>query len=125
MLTLSFPLPYSHFSLSFLGTLWLLTQNQDVQNKLRAEVSELLAINKNPDYHQVKSLKYLDAVISESLRLRPPVPAAMRRAEENDVIDGHYIPRGTFVYISSRTINADVHVWGEDASECEYHFVKK
>jgi len=101
------------------GTLWLLVQNPEVQEKLRQEVSEILAINKNPDYQQVKNLKYLDAVIHESLRVRPPVPATLRKSTKDDVIDGTFVPKGTHLYIASRVINTDIHLWGEDAAECE------
>ncbi|XP_018339415.1 PREDICTED: cytochrome P450 9e2-like isoform X3 [Trachymyrmex septentrionalis] len=46
--------------------------NPDVQKKLREEVDDVLSqTNDKPTYEAINSMKYLDAVISEALRLYP------------------------------------------------------
>lgn len=35
----------------------------------------------------------------ESLRLMPPVPATLRKARVDKVVDGVFVPKGTIVYI--------------------------
>ncbi|KAF5332603.1 hypothetical protein D9611_005494 [Ephemerocybe angulata] len=63
--------------------LHLLSMYQDVQDKLRAELREAREnYGDQPDYDQLISLPYLDAVCWETLRLYPPVPAVIR-----DIID--------------------------------------
>lgn len=53
----------------------------------------------------------------EILRLRPPTPQTARQASQNSTVDGKFIPKGTTVYIASRTINQDKEIWGPDADE--------
>ena len=56
-----------------------LTANQDVQSKLRAEIDE---VNKELDgkmvnYEQIQKMKYMDAVICETLRKWPAAPVSI------------------------------------------------
>jgi cytochrome P450 len=54
--------------------LHLLALHQDVQDKLRAEIrAAKRRFDGEPDYDQLSSLTYLDAVIRETLRRHPPI----------------------------------------------------
>ena len=46
-----------------LQTLWLLATDQESQQKLRAEVTPVLAANPRPDYKTLKDLQWLDCVV--------------------------------------------------------------
>lgn len=49
--------------------------NFDIQNKLRAEIDDvLIRTNGKPTYEAISQMKYLDAVVNESLRLYPLAP---------------------------------------------------
>ncbi|TFY51240.1 hypothetical protein EVG20_g11093 [Dentipellis fragilis] len=114
------------------GTTWALyalASNPRVQAKLRDEV--LSHPSDNPTMDEVNSLPYLDAVVRESLRLHPPVPATSRVATEDDVIpleepvtcrDGvtrkdFRVSKGDWITIPIRKINKSTKLWGDDALE--------
>ncbi|KAG8961753.1 hypothetical protein FRC00_011399 [Tulasnella sp. 408] len=79
----------------FLGT-----QDKSIFKRLREEVLEAVGpTNPMPSFDQVKELRYLRAVINETLRLMPSVPANLRQANQSSVWvtdDGtrYYIPKG-------------------------------
>ncbi|KIY66762.1 cytochrome P450 [Cylindrobasidium torrendii FP15055 ss-10] len=99
-------------------TLFLLASNPEAQDKLRQEVKTAFdAADGRPDYKQLKEMEYLEHVIMESLRLLPPVPMTIRRADKSDYIDGAYIPAGTLFYIPIRVVNTWTEIWGADAEE--------
>ena len=56
-----------------------LTLHQDVQDKLRKEVSDARAQSGDLDYDTLMNLPYLDAVVRETLRVFPPVSVLLRR----------------------------------------------
>ncbi|KAI0345150.1 cytochrome P450 [Trametopsis cervina] len=98
-------------------TLWLLASHPDVQDKLRAEVTPVIAQHPNPDLRTLKSMEYLNQVVMESLRVLPPVPMTARKAKKSDYVDGAWVPKGTFFYIAIRVINTYKGFWGDDAEE--------
>ena len=56
------------FALNFI------TEHQDVLHKCQIELSDVFgASDRNPTFEDLKKLKYLDACIKETLRMRPPV----------------------------------------------------
>lgn len=72
-----------------------IANHDDVQKLLYEEIAENIG-----DGHQnYNNLKYLDAVIKESLRLYPSVPFIGRVLGEDTVLDGHKIPAKTTVHI--------------------------
>jgi hypothetical protein len=57
-------LSFSSFRLiNYLQTLWLLANDKESQDKLRAEVGPLFAENPHPDYRSLKDLQWLDCVV--------------------------------------------------------------
>ncbi|KAJ1307117.1 hypothetical protein OPQ81_001235 [Rhizoctonia solani] len=114
-------------------TIHLLALHPDVQDTLRAEVSEAFKLyGSDLDYGQLNSLTYLDAVCREMLRLHPPVLFVERIAQKNCVLPLQYpvkardgktmitevpIKKGTNIYVSIIAANRDKQTWGEDADE--------
>ncbi|KAB0801349.1 hypothetical protein PPYR_05703 [Photinus pyralis] len=58
--------------------LYELAANPEILNRLRAEVDQALLMQKELDYDSVHGLKYLDAVICETVRLHPPALVLLR-----------------------------------------------
>ncbi|KAL8694181.1 MAG: hypothetical protein Q9218_001124 [Villophora microphyllina] len=58
---------------------------------------------------------YLQAFVSEILRLYPPIPLTMRVAARNTDIAGTLIPKGTTIILAPWAINTSIALWGDDA----------
>ncbi|KAK0549243.1 hypothetical protein OC846_003399 [Tilletia horrida] len=99
-------------------TTYLLAKHPEVQDKLRKECQDLLRVYENPPFDKLKELKYLNAVVKESLRVEPPVPATIRQAKQDSVVDDILIKKGTMIFIPNLVVNQDIHgPWGADAKE--------
>jgi cytochrome P450 len=59
------------FTLTF--AMYMLTQHQDVCQKLREEILAHVGSHGRPTYEHVKEMKYLRAFLNETLRLYPTV----------------------------------------------------
>lgn len=81
-----------------IGILYCLAKNPEKQQKLRDEINQLLP-NKTDDLTQenMRNMPYLRAVIKEGMRLYPPTAGNLRRADEDLVLSGYRIPKGTEV----------------------------
>ena len=64
--------------------LYALTQNKDVQIKLRQELSNIST--DNPTMDDLNGLPYPDAFVREVLRLYPAVSGSLRVANKDDCI---------------------------------------
>ncbi|KAK7204978.1 cytochrome P450 [Myxozyma melibiosi] len=101
-------------------TLWYLTLYPEIQSRLRDEIRSTFpegaaSITSASD---LTSLRFLDCVLKESLRLAPPRRNAVFRKAVKDVhIDGYRIPKGATVYVDAYMLNRLPSVWGPDASE--------
>lgn len=110
---------------SLLSDLWfILAQRPDVWQKLRTEVDALGG--EAPTYEQIKELKYLRAVLNETLRLYPVVPGNARTAEVDTILplgggeDGKspiFVPKGQIVQYSVYAMHRRKDLYGEDAEE--------
>jgi cytochrome P450 len=71
----------------------------DVWAKAKAEVDELVG-NRAPTAEVVASMRYLDGVVHETLRLWPPALVSGRRSVEPVTFAGQTIPAGSMVLYS-------------------------
>lgn len=71
--------------------LYELATNPDIQEKLYQEIKSVVNSGQKLDYNNVMKLEYLDAVISETLRLHSPALILSREASED-----YYIPEYDF-----------------------------
>ena len=106
------------------NTFFMLSKRPDIYTKLRAEIDSL--DGKRPTFQQLKDLKYLRALLNESLRIHPVVPGNTREAAEDTVLplgggkDGKsplFVPKGTILGWSVYTMHRRKDYYGEDAEE--------
>ncbi|KAL4921377.1 cytochrome P450 [Aspergillus aurantiobrunneus] len=108
---------------AFTWACYLLAQNKPAQERLRAELREVipLLVTQNPSSetlaNTLESLPYLNAVCNEVLRFIPPVPLIRRVSTISTTILGHPIPPGTQVLLCPYAINRSPELWGPTAGE--------
>ncbi|XP_052865270.1 cytochrome P450 4d2-like [Anopheles cruzii] len=66
-----------------------------VQQRAYEEIVTEIPASKPIDQQAINSLKYLELVIKESLRMFPPVPYFSRLIEKDATINGHRLPKGS------------------------------
>ena len=91
---------------------YLLAQHPDVQEKLRNEVKETLE-EREVCWETYDSMKYLAAVVNETLRLRTIGPIFGRRAIQDDNILGYNVPSGSLIIISVYSLHHNPEYWEE------------
>eukprot|EP00892_Ulva_mutabilis_P006221 jgi/Ulvmu1/3971/UM181_0005.1 len=113
---------YETTSNAIMHTLAALALHPESHASLVQELDEagLLATSERPEpppvtAEHLSSLKVLDAVCHESLRLFPPVPGAARVLTQETEICGYRVPKGTDVILEVGGMHYNKHAWGEDA----------
>ena len=91
-------------------TLYGLGRNIEVQKKLQEEIDENEATG---DLNKIKSLKYLECVIKEGLRLHPPVTFYARDLQKDAMIQGKVIPKGTMVIVDTFSLHSNPEYWDD------------
>lgn len=87
--------------------------------KLRSQIEALPGQDRS--LKSLATVRYLDHVINETLRLKPPAIEGLVRETPAAGItvpdDGTFIPGGTVVSIPPWTLHRDTRFWGADAAE--------
>ncbi|KAI9346863.1 cytochrome P450 [Obelidium mucronatum] len=106
-------------SVALTWTLYFLAKHPEIQIELRNELCQDMPSKQNdPTVDLITSTtNYLEAVAKESLRLAPPAVLTNRIANEDDMIDGYKIPKGTFIIISQEVMHKKEEFWGPDVLE--------
>jgi cytochrome P450 len=89
---------------------YLLSRHPEVERRVRDEVEQVLA-GRVPTSADVAKLPYVRNVISETLRLYPPVYATARDVLEDDVIAGCRIPRKTTMVLCTYVTHRHPEFW--------------
>ena len=102
---------------------WLLSNNPHVIDKIRSEIYHI-RVNTNKhvgctfDHDELNKMHYLHAVISESLRLYPPVHVDTKACLEDDILPcGTKVKKGWFVMYHTYAMGRMDTTWGKDCYE--------
>mmetsp|Transcript_71399 Transcript_71399/g.167174 ORF Transcript_71399/g.167174 Transcript_71399/m.167174 type:complete len:508 (-) Transcript_71399:78-1601(-) len=96
--------------------LYLLAQHPEVEEKILNELQTVCGEGAL-DYDHLRELKYLEAVLKESLRLYPSVPLDSKTTLQSDTLpDGTFVPRGTLLVYNSYAMGRSRTIWGSDAA---------
>lgn len=98
---------------NFSWILYEITKNQSIQEKLFEEVRQVVGLDRDPTYEDIEKLIYTRAIIDEALRLHPPVESGFKANNEEDEIDGYYIPKGTDLIVSFYVSHVNPEYWDE------------
>ncbi|KAH8401698.1 hypothetical protein KR009_007401, partial [Drosophila setifemur] len=96
--------------------LYELASNQDIQDKLRAEIDEVLAKNNGKlTYDSMREMTYMEKVIDETMRKRPVVGHLIRVATQRYEHSNpkYYIEEGTGVVVPTLAIHYDPEFYPE------------
>ncbi|XP_043717384.1 cytochrome P450 86B1-like [Telopea speciosissima] len=111
---------------------WLLDKNPAVEEKILGEICGIVEKRSETDDDkgdqgrdsivfraaEVKKMEYLQAALSEALRLYPSVPVDQKEVIEDEVFpDGTVLPKGEKVFYSMHAMGRMESLWGEDCKE--------
>ncbi|XP_051130111.1 labd-13Z-ene-9,15,16-triol synthase, chloroplastic-like isoform X1 [Andrographis paniculata] len=89
-----------------------LMNNPIVMEKVQKELSEVVGLDNIVEDHHLPKLKYLDAVLKETLRLHPTAPFLVPRSpSQSSIIGGYTIPKDSMVLINVAYIQKDPRFW--------------
>src|SRR5262249_54421905 len=93
-------------ALALSWTWYSLTQNPAAEERLLAEVREVLG-GRAPTAEDWPRLKFTEHVVQEAMRLYPPVYAFGREASSTCTITGFRVPAGTTILMSPWVVHRD------------------
>ncbi|OTA93459.1 hypothetical protein M434DRAFT_21441 [Hypoxylon sp. CO27-5] len=91
--------------------LYFLSTRPDCLAKLQAEVRALTYEQLNGV--ELPHLRYLNAVIEESMRCFPPIAFGLPRVSPGEFVDGQFIPQGVRVSAAHWVLNRNPSIWDE------------
>ncbi|KAJ2923800.1 hypothetical protein H1R20_g13302, partial [Candolleomyces eurysporus] len=87
-------------------TIYMLAEHPDILSRLREEILTSIGPDRKPTYADLREMKYLRAVLNETLRLYPPVPFNIRHVHFDSLSAIPLTPFGQTLEVSyTLTIN--------------------
>ncbi|KAI1765031.1 cytochrome P450 [Hypoxylon sp. FL1150] len=86
--------------------------NPKIFQKARAEIDRVVGTNRLPSFDDRPNLRYIDYLVEETSRWRPLSPIGIpHRSLDDDVYNGMFIPKGTYVYYNTYAMSRDQTVY--------------
>ncbi|OVA10802.1 Cytochrome P450 [Macleaya cordata] len=101
-------------SVTLTWALSLLLNNRHVLQKAQDELDIHVGRERQVDESDIKNLRYLQAIVKETLRLYPAAPLSPPRvAMEDCTIAGFHVPKGTQLMLNLWKLHRDPHFWSD------------
>lgn len=97
-------------ALTLAWALYLCAFDEDVQQKARAEASEVLN-GRTATADDIKALPYIRQIIDEALRLYPPAAFISRTAQQSDTLCGREVRKGDTVMLPIYALHRHKDLW--------------
>ncbi|PIN04067.1 Cytochrome P450 CYP4/CYP19/CYP26 subfamily [Handroanthus impetiginosus] len=103
---------------------WLLSSKPDLEETILQELKTIrnqngTLIGDSYTFDELRQMHYLQAAISEAMRLYPPVPVDTKACKEDDILpDGTAIGKNWFISYHTYAMGRMENIWGKDC--CEY-----
>ncbi|KAL9242880.1 hypothetical protein vseg_016838 [Gypsophila vaccaria] len=92
-------------------------KHPEIMRKIQDELTEIVGLNNTVEETHLAKLKYLNAVLKETLRLHPAVPLLVPHCPNTaTTLGGYSIPKNSQIFINSWAIHRDPQHW-EDPLE--------
>ncbi|THU75616.1 cytochrome P450, partial [Dendrothele bispora CBS 962.96] len=89
-----------------------------VQRRAQEELDRVVGRSRLPSFADAKHLPYVQAIVNEILRWKPPTPVGIPHASIEDAYyDGFFIPKGTVLIPNVWFLNRDPETYGPDADQ--------
>ncbi|KAK7462926.1 hypothetical protein VKT23_007506 [Stygiomarasmius scandens] len=90
----------------------------EVQRQAQDELDRVVGRSRLPSPADMKHLPYIQAIVKEIVRWKPPTPIGVPHASnEDDYYDGFFIPKGTVIIPNVWHLNRDPEIYGPDADQ--------
>ncbi|KAF7296034.1 hypothetical protein MKEN_01418400 [Mycena kentingensis (nom. inval.)] len=106
------------------NAIYFLSTHPEVAARLREEVLSVVGPSARPTYDHIKQMKYMRAVLNETMRLYPPVPFNIRQSINPAIWPSPtpgekplYIPGGTTILYSVLLMHRRPDLWGPTADD--------
>lgn len=96
-------------------TWYALATQPDIRERFQEELEEVLD-GRPPTYDDLQELEFMDRIITEALRLYPPIHTIPRQTMADVEINGYQIPEGHEIHLSVIHIHRDEQFYPEPLS---------
>lgn len=98
----------------------------EVQKKAQEELDTVIGRERLPTFGDRDALRYIDAVLKETIRWHPPVPIGVaHRAMEDGYYAGYYIPEGSIMIPNKWAISQDPNIYEDPTDFRPERFLKE
>jgi cytochrome P450 len=89
----------------------------EIQKRAQDEIDTVVGRSRTPTFADAPNMPYMQALVKESLRWRPPLPLGVPHSTtEDDWFEGMFIPKGTMCMVNLWQCHRDPEKYGADAA---------